>query len=48
MEKKQVVLRIDEQDAVIKFFSTDEMNMPFVPWLKGERGQQTFLKLRKS
>ncbi|MBR0519122.1 FHIPEP family type III secretion protein [bacterium] len=47
MEKKQSILKIDEQDAVIKFFSTAEMNMPFVPWLKGERGQQTFLKLRK-
>ena len=47
MEKKQAGIKINEQDAVIKFFSADDLNMPFVPWLKGERGQQTFLKLRK-
>lgn len=47
MKKKNMPGKTEEQDVPIKVFSTENMKTEFLPWLKGERGAQTYIKLTK-
>lgn len=39
--------KIEEKQATIKIFSSRSLNDEFIPWGKGERGQQSYIRLER-